>query len=209
MMNMQWGKLAWIALAIVLVIVGCGPAATPAPPTPAPTRVAEATAAPEPTPVPPTPTPVPPTPTPLPPTPTPLPPTPTPVPPTLTPVPPTPTVDAYIALLTGTYTTTITTQEAMDANADFAGDWELEFTEYGILYLTWDGERLGQLPYAVTQTQIEFGPGPGCGSPAVYHWTLESEVLTFTLVGEDPCLNRQTVLTTHPLLRTSGSATSP
>jgi hypothetical protein len=203
MMKMQCGKLAWIALAIVLVVVGCGPAATPAP-----TRVVEATAAPEPTQPPPTPTPLPPTPTPLPPTPTPLPPTLTPVSPTPTPVPPTPTLDAYVALLAGTYTTTITTQEAMDANVDAAGDWELEFTGYGLLYLTWDGERLGQSPYAVTQDQIEVEAGPGCDSPGSYRWTLESEVLTLTRV-RDYCTLRQTVLTRHPLLRTSGSATSP
>ena len=197
-MRMPWEKLAWIAVAIVLVVVGCGPTATPAPPTPAPTKVVEATAVPEPTPVPPTPTPIPPAPTPV-------PPTPTPVPPTPTPFPPTPTVDAYVALLAGTYTTTITTQEAMDANADAAGDWELEFAEHGILYLTWGGERLGQSPYTVTQDQIEIEVGPGCDSPGSYRWTLESEVLTFTRV-RDYCTPRLTVLTTHPLLRTPASA---
>jgi hypothetical protein len=110
-------------------------------------------------------------------------------------------------LLAGTYTTTITTQEAMDAKADAAGDWELEFTPYGILYLTWDGERLGQSPYAVTRDQVEIEAGPGCGSPGVYRWMLESEVLTFTRV-RDSCAPRQTVLATHPLLRMPGSATA-
>jgi hypothetical protein len=198
MTKTQWRKLTWIALAIVLLVAGCGPTATPAPPTPAPTRVVEATAVPEPTPIPPTLTPVPPTPTLVPPTPTPVPPTPTPVPPTPTPVPP--TVDAVVALLAGTYTTTITVQ---DTNEGVDGDWELEFTPYGILYLTWEGERLGQSSYAVTQDQIEVGAGPGCDSPGTYRWTLESEVLTLTRV-RDYCTPRQTVLTTHPLLRTSG-----
>jgi hypothetical protein len=109
-------------------------------------------------------------------------------------------VDATIALLAGTYTTTITTQEAMDANADAAGDWELEFTEYGILYLAWDGERLGQSPFTVTQDQIEIEAGPGCSSAGSYRWALESEVLTLTSI-RDSCAPRQTVLTTHPLLR--------
>ena len=36
-MKAQWGKLAWIALAIVLIVVGCGPSATQPPPTAAPT----------------------------------------------------------------------------------------------------------------------------------------------------------------------------
>jgi hypothetical protein len=93
----------------------------------------------------------------------------------------------------------------MDANADVAGDWELEFAEHGILYLTWGGERLGQARYAVTQDQIEFEAGAGCDAPATYGWTLESGVLTFTRV-RDYCTVRQTVLTTHPLLSTSGSA---
>jgi hypothetical protein len=136
---------------------------------------------------------------------TPVPPTATPMPSTPTPVPPTPTMDAYVALLAGTYTTTITVQ---DTNEGVDGDWELEFTPYGILYLTWDGERLGQSSYAVTQDQIEIGAGPGCGSPGVYRWALESEVLTFTRVG-DSCTPRRTVMTMHPLLRTPGSATSP
>ena len=196
MMRMPWIKLAWIAFAIVLIVVGCGPTAAPAPPTPAPTRVVETTAVPEPTQIPPTLTPVPPTPTRL-------PPTPTPVPPTPTPVPPTPTVDAVVALLAGTYTTTITTQEAMDANADAAGDWELEFTESGILYLTWDGERLGQSRYTVTQDQMEIEAGPECHSPGTYLWMLESEVLTLTRV-QDSCTPRLMVLTTHPLRRVPG-----
>jgi hypothetical protein len=170
MMNKQWRKLAWIALAIVLLVVGCGPTATPTPPTPAPTKVVEATAMPEPTAVPPTPTLVPPTPTP----------------------------DTSGALLAGTYTTTIT---ALDTNVGFEGDWELEFTESGILYLTWNGQRLDPSRFAVTQDQIDFGVGPGCGSPWSYRWTLESGVLTFGPVGEDPCSNRQLVLTAHPLLR--------
>ena len=195
MMKVQWRKLAWIALAIVLLVVGCGPTATPAPPTPAPTRVVEATAAPEPTPLPPTPTPLQPSPTPLPPSPTPLPPSPT-------PVPPTPTVDASVALLAGTYATAITAQ---DPDEDVLGAWELEFTADGILHLTWDGERLGQAPYTVTQDQIEIGAGPGCDAPGSYGWTLENGVLTFTRV-RDYCAARQTVLTTHPLLGTSGSA---
>jgi type IV secretory pathway VirB10-like protein len=199
-MKLQWGRLVWIALAIVLIVVGCGPTATPAPPTPAPTRVVEATAVPEPTPIRPTLTPVPPTPTLVPPTPTPVPPTPTPVPPTPTRVPPTPTVDAVVALLAGTYTTTITVQ---DTNEGVDGDWELEFTPYGILYLTWEGERLGQSSYAVTQDQIEVGAGPGCGSPGTYRWALESGVLAFTRVG-DSCTARRTIMTTHPLLRTPG-----
>lgn len=190
-MKKQWRKLAWIALAIVLLLVGCGPTATPAPPTPAPTEVVEATAAPEPTPLPPTPTPVPPSPTPL--------------PPTSTPVPPTPTVDAAVAPLAGTYTTAITAQEARDADADVAGDWELEFTESGILYLTWTGDRLGQARYTVTQDQIEIETGPACDASGSYRWTLENGVLTFTRV-RDYCTVRQTVLTTHPLLSTSDFA---
>jgi hypothetical protein len=105
-------------------------------------------------------------------------------------------------VLVGTYTTTIT---AEDTNEDILGDWELEFTADGILYLTWDSERLGQAPYSVTQDQIEIGAGPGCDSPGSYGLTLESEVLTLTRV-RDYCTVRQTVLTAHPLLRTSGSA---
>jgi hypothetical protein len=197
-MKKQWRKLTWIALAIVLIAVGCGPTATPEPPAPAPTTVVEATAVLEPTPVPPTPTAVPPTPTAL-------PPTPTAVPPSPTPVPPTPTVDANVALLAGTYTTAITAQEAKDANADVAGDWELEFTESGIVYLTWTGERLGQARYTVTQDQIEIEAGPACDASGSYGWTLENGVLTFTRV-RDYCAVRQTVLTTHPLLSTSGFA---
>ena len=155
MMKIQWDKLAWIAFAIVLVVVGCGPTATPGPPTPVPTRVVEATAVPEPTPVPPTPTPVPPTPTP----------------------------DASAALtLAGIYTTTITAQ---DTNVGFEGDWEVELTPDGILYLTWNGQRLEPSPFAVTQDHIEFGVGPGCGSPWSYRWTLESGVLTFAPVGAE------------------------
>lgn len=174
MMRKQWEKLACLAFAILLVVVGCGPTATPEPPTPAPTRVVEATAVPEPTPVPSTPTPVPPTPTP----------------------------DASAAQkLAGIYTTTITAQ---DTDVGFEGDWELEFTPDGILYLTWNGGRLDPSPFAATQDQIEFGVGAGCGSSWSYRWTLESGVLNFASVGEDPCSNRNLVLTAHPLLRMPG-----
>ena len=194
-MKKQWRKLAWIALAIVLVVVGCGPTATPAPPTPAPNKVVEATVAPEPTPVSPSPTPIPPTVTSVPPSPTPLPPTPT-------PVPPTPTPDASAAMtLAGIYTTTISAQ---DTNVGFEGDWVLEFTPDGVLYMTWNGQRLDPSPFEATQDQIELGVGPGCGSPWSYRWMLESEVLTFAPIGQDPCTNRQLVLTAHPLLRISG-----
>jgi hypothetical protein len=140
-------------------------------------------------------------PTPAPPTPSPLPTTPTAVPPTPTPLPPTPTLDASAALrLAGIYTTTITEQ---DTNVGLEGDWEIELTPEGILYLTWNGQRFDPSPFAITQDQIEFGVGPGCGSPWSYRWTMESGVLTFAPVGEDPCSNRQLVLTTHPLLRQS------
>jgi len=187
-------------MVILALLVSCGSTPEPTQP-PEPTQVAQATL----TPVPPTPSPLPPTPTPVPPTATPVPPSATPMPPTPTPVPPTPTLDAYVALLAGTYTTTITVQ---DTNEGVDGDWELEFTPFGILYLTWDGERLGQSSYAVTQDQIEIGAGPGCGSAGVYRWALESGVLTFTRVG-DSCTPRRTLMTMHPLLRTLGSATSP
>jgi hypothetical protein len=180
-------------MVILALLFSCGSTPEPAQ-RPEPTQVAQAT-----------PTSVPPTPSPPPPTPTLVPATATPMPPTPTPVPPTPTLDAYVALLAGTYATTITVQ---DTNEGVDGDWELEFTPHGILYLTWDGERLGQSSYAVTQDQIEIGAGPGCGSPGVYGWTLESGVLTFTRL-RDSCTTRRTVMTMHPFLRTSGSATSP
>jgi hypothetical protein len=114
----------------------------------------------------------------------------------------TPTPDASAAqTLAGIYTTSITAQ---DTNLGFEGDWELEFTPEGILNLTWDGQRLDPLPFTATLDQIEFGVGPGCGSPWSYQWTLESGVLIFAPVGEDPCSNRQLVLSTHPLQRMSG-----
>jgi hypothetical protein len=126
---------------------------------------------------------------------------PTPAPPPPSPQPPTPTLDAAAALrLAGIYTTTITEQ---DTNVGLEGDWEIELTPEGILYLTWNGQRFDPSPFAITQDQIEFGVGPGCGSPWSYRWTMESGVLTFAPVGEDPCSNRQLVLTTHPLLRQS------
>ncbi len=190
-------------MVILALLAGCGSAPEPTQP-PEPTQVAQAT----PTSAPPTPSPLPPTPTAVPATASPVPPTPTPVPPEPTPVPPTPTLDPSVALLAGTYTTTITVQEAMDANADVVGDWELEFTTSGILYVTVGGDRMGQAPYAVTQDQVEFGAGVGCDFPGSYRWTLESGVLTFTRL-RDNCTPRRTVLTTHPLLRTSRSATSP
>jgi hypothetical protein len=107
-------------------------------------------------------------------------------------------VDAYVALLAGTYTTTITAQ---DTREDVIADWELEFTDYGILYLTENGVRIGQTPYVVTQDQIEIEVGPGCESEGTYRWALENGVLTFTLV-RDYCAPRIAVLTTHPLLST-------
>jgi hypothetical protein len=185
--------LALSLMVILALLASCGSAPEPIQP-PEPTQVAQATL-----------TPGPPTPSPQPPTPTLVPPTATPMPPTPTPVPPTPTLDAYVALLAGTYTTTITVQ---DTNEGVDGDWELEFTPFGILYLTWDGERLGQSSFAVTLDQIEIGAGPGCGSAGVYRWALESGVLAFTRVG-DSCTPRRTIMTTHPFLRTSGSAASP
>jgi hypothetical protein len=103
--------------------------------------------------------------------------------------------------LAGIYTTTITAQ---DTDVGFEGDWELELTPDGILYLMWNGQRLDPSPFTATQDQIEFGVGPGCGSPWSYQWTLESGVLIFAPVGEDPCSNRQLVLTAHPLQRMSG-----
>jgi hypothetical protein len=177
-------------IVILALLVGCGSTPEPTQP-PEPTQVAPAA-----------PTPVPPSPSPAPPTPTTGSATATPMPPTPTPVPPTPTPDASAALtLAGIYTTTITVQET---NVGFEGDWDVEFTPDGILYLTWNGQRFDPSPFEVTQDQIEFGVGPGCGSPWSYRWTLDSGVLTFVPLGEDPCSNRQLVLTTHPLLNVSG-----
>ena len=107
-----------------------------------------------------------------------------------------------------TYMTTISQQDIPasfppEAAELLVGEWQIEFTDSGIAFITKDGELVVTTRYHTNPARLILQDQSGslaCLPPraGVFAWALEQDVLTLTEV-QDTCAGRALVLTAHPL----------
>ena len=115
---------------------------------------------------------------------------------------------AFERLPVGIYATTIAEQDIPaafppEAAEMLVGDWQIEFTEEGIAFVTKDGEPVVTTRYRSNPARLILQDLEGslaCTPPGagVFAWLLLDDVLTITEV-QDACAGRALVLTAHPL----------
>ena len=108
----------------------------------------------------------------------------------------------------GIYATTIAEQDIpaffpQESAELLIGDWQIEFTENGIAFVTKDGERVVTTRYHSNPARLILQDQEGrlaCVPPraGVFEWLLQDNVLTITEV-QDTCAGRALVLTAYPL----------
>jgi hypothetical protein len=76
--------------------------------------------------------------------------------------------------------------------------WVMEFMDDGEWKGYYDGELYASGTYSISGHQLTFSTDDYCDElrpkPATYTWAYDDGLLTFQLVGEDPCLDRKTVV---------------
>jgi hypothetical protein len=94
------------------------------------------------------------------------------------------------------------------ARAQMTGAWEIQFHQGNHYVGMHNGRQVVEGNYRVEGNQLTFtgresGPG-ACNTPATYTWQVSNGQGRFTLVGDESCRGRATVLTTRPFAFSPG-----